>query len=77
MGKASFSEQLIKALFHLREIADLYPLRKKVMISSHKFLARVAIITVGELSLILDENLEVIDENWLIDVNPPYVLAIQ
>lgn len=34
-------------------------------------------VTVGELSLILDDNLEVIDENWLIDINSPYVLAIQ
>lgn len=29
----------------------------------------------GELVLILDENLEVIDEDWLIDVDSPYVLA--
>lgn len=29
----------------------------------------------GELNLILDETLEVIDENWLIDVHSPYVLA--
>jgi hypothetical protein len=29
----------------------------------------------GELILILDETLEVIDENWLIDVHSPYVLA--
>ncbi|NJP11614.1 MAG: hypothetical protein HC866_20870 [Leptolyngbyaceae cyanobacterium RU_5_1] len=33
--------------------------------------------TLGELILILDENLEVIDENWLIDVTSPYVLATQ
>jgi hypothetical protein len=32
--------------------------------------------TLGELSLILDDSLEVIDENWVIDVNSPYVLAI-
>lgn len=31
--------------------------------------------TVGELLLILDDNLEVIDENWLIDVHSPYVIA--
>ncbi len=31
--------------------------------------------TLGELLLILDENLEVVDENWLIDVHSPYVLA--
>lgn len=36
-----------------------------------------SVITVGELSLILDDTLEVIDENWLIDINSPYVLAIQ
>jgi hypothetical protein len=36
-----------------------------------------SLTTVGELSLILDDNLEVIDENWLIDLNSPYVLAIQ
>jgi hypothetical protein len=29
----------------------------------------------GELILILDENLEIIDENWLIDAASPYVLA--
>lgn len=33
--------------------------------------------TIGELNLILDDNLEVIDENWLIDIRSPYVLAIQ
>ena len=31
--------------------------------------------TIGDLILILDENLEVVDENWLIDVHSPYVLA--
>jgi hypothetical protein len=31
----------------------------------------------GELTLILDENLKVVDENWLIDLNSPYVLAQQ
>ncbi len=36
-----------------------------------------SVTTVGELSLILDDNLEVIDENWLIDIHSPYVLAIQ
>jgi hypothetical protein len=33
--------------------------------------------TIGELNLILDDRLEVIDENWLIDTRSPYVLAIQ
>lgn len=33
--------------------------------------------TIGELNLILDDSLEVIDENWLIDIRSPYVLAIQ
>lgn len=32
--------------------------------------------TVGELLLILDDNLEVIDENWLIDIQSPYIVAI-
>jgi hypothetical protein len=32
--------------------------------------------TVGELLLILDENLEIIDENWIIDVQSSYVVAI-
>jgi hypothetical protein len=32
--------------------------------------------TVGELNLILDDNLEVIDENWSIDIKSPYILAI-
>lgn len=32
---------------------------------------------IGELSLILDENLEIFDENWLIDLKSPCVLAIQ
>lgn len=36
-----------------------------------------SVITIGELSLILDDDLEIIDENWLIDINSPYVLAIQ
>lgn len=31
--------------------------------------------TIGDLILILDENLEVVDENWLIDVHSPYVLT--
>ena len=33
--------------------------------------------TLGELILILDEDLEVVDENWLIDVNSSYILARQ
>ena len=36
---------------------------------------RDAQTTLGELILILDENLEIVDENWLIDVDSPYVLA--
>lgn len=32
--------------------------------------------TVGELLLILDDSLEVIDENWLIDIQSPYVVTI-
>lgn len=32
-------------------------------------------VTIGELLLILDDSLEVIDENWLIDVQSPYVIA--
>jgi hypothetical protein len=31
---------------------------------------------VGELTLILDDSLEVIDENWLIDVHSPLVVAV-
>lgn len=34
-------------------------------------------MTIGELNLILDDNLEVIDENWSIDITSPYVLAIE
>lgn len=32
--------------------------------------------TVGELLLILDDSLTVIDENWVIDVHSPYVDAV-
>jgi hypothetical protein len=31
--------------------------------------------TVGELILILSESLEIIDENWMIDIHSPYVVA--
>lgn len=31
----------------------------------------------GELILLLDENLDVIDENWLIQINSPYIQAHQ
>ncbi len=31
--------------------------------------------TIGDLILILNEDLEVVDENWLIDVHSPYVLS--
>jgi hypothetical protein len=30
---------------------------------------------IGELSLILNDSLEVIDENWLIDIRSPHVLS--
>jgi hypothetical protein len=30
---------------------------------------------IGELILILDQNFKYIDENWLIDVNSPFVVA--
>jgi hypothetical protein len=33
--------------------------------------------TLGELLLILNEDLDVVDENWLIDVHSPYVLVRQ
>lgn len=32
--------------------------------------------TIGELLLILDDSLTVIDENWLIDVHSPHVVAV-
>jgi hypothetical protein len=35
-----------------------------------------SVTTVGELSLILDDSLEVIDENWRIDIRSPYILVI-
>ncbi|MBE9028659.1 hypothetical protein IQ266_02660 [filamentous cyanobacterium LEGE 11480] len=31
--------------------------------------------TIGELSLILNDSLKVIDENWLIDIHSPHVLS--
>jgi hypothetical protein len=31
--------------------------------------------SIGELSLILNDSLEVIDENWLIDIHSPHVLS--
>ena len=34
-------------------------------------------LTIGELILVLNDNLEVIDENWLTDVHSPYVLSTQ
>ena len=30
-------------------------------------------VSIGELNLILNDSLEVIDENWLIDLHSPYV----
>jgi hypothetical protein len=33
-------------------------------------------VTVGDLILILNEGLEVIDENWLIDLQSPHVIAL-
>lgn len=49
--------------------------------NSHWLQLRYALIispstTVGELLLILDDNLTVIDENWLIDVQSPHVIAV-
>jgi hypothetical protein len=32
---------------------------------------------VGDLTLILDDNLEVIDENWLVNLASPYIIATQ
>ena len=32
--------------------------------------------SIGELLLILNEDLEVVDENWLIDLRSPYVVAV-
>lgn len=34
-------------------------------------------ILVGELLLILNDNLIVIDENWVIDVHSPHVVAVE
>jgi hypothetical protein len=31
--------------------------------------------SIGELNLILNDSLEIIDENWLIDLHSPYVLS--
>jgi len=31
----------------------------------------------GDLTLILDENLEVIDENWFVNLQSPYILAVR
>jgi hypothetical protein len=33
--------------------------------------------SIGELSLILNDSLEVIDENWLIDLHSPYLKFLQ
>ena len=32
--------------------------------------------SIGELLLVLNEDLEVVDENWLIDLRSPYVVAV-
>ncbi|MBD2184986.1 hypothetical protein H6S82_04600 [Planktothrix sp. FACHB-1355] len=32
---------------------------------------------IGDLILVLDENLQIVDENWIIDVESPFVLAKQ
>ncbi len=32
-------------------------------------------VEIGELNLIVDHNLELIDENWFIDVDSPWVVA--
>jgi hypothetical protein len=31
---------------------------------------------IGELNLILNDSLEIIDENWLIDIHSPYVISV-
>jgi hypothetical protein len=31
--------------------------------------------SIGELNLILNDSLEIIDENWLIDIHSPYVVS--
>jgi hypothetical protein len=31
---------------------------------------------IGKLNLILNDSLEIIDENWLIDIQSPYVLSV-
>lgn len=36
-----------------------------------------SVTTVGELLLVLDDSLEIIDENWVIDIRSPYVVAIE
>ncbi len=33
-------------------------------------------VSIGELNLILNDSLEVIDENWLIDIRSPYVISV-
>jgi hypothetical protein len=32
--------------------------------------------SIGELLLVLNEDLEVVDENWVIDLRSPYVVAV-
>ncbi|MFB2923050.1 hypothetical protein [Aerosakkonema funiforme] len=32
---------------------------------------------IGDLILVLDENLQIVDENWIIDVESPFVIAKQ
>jgi hypothetical protein len=33
-------------------------------------------VPIGELNLILNDSLEIIDENWLIDIHSSYVLSV-
>ena len=33
-------------------------------------------VSIGELLLVLNEDLEVVDENWVIDLRSPYVVAV-
>jgi hypothetical protein len=32
--------------------------------------------SIGELNLSLNDSLEIIDENWLIDIHSPYVISV-
>jgi hypothetical protein len=41
----------------------------------YKLIVADDVNSIGELSLILNDSLEVIDENWLINLNSPHVLS--